>query len=156
MYLDVRLKRSEIGQFSGFWAWWQTNKQTHGPRARLTWSVRKGLVPFTQLVKVRRVTWFWHFQASDFHETFTRSSLALNMSRKLVSDPYLAIHGKIMAKNGHFFMEFWPIFDIFHWLRPYLCSKRAYLGFHKQATHRRHDDEPFFHSGVDRSWLGMA
>ena len=44
-------------------------------------------------------------------------------------------------------MEFWPIFDIFHWLRPYLCSKREYLGFHKQATHRRHDDEPFFTLG---------
>ena len=69
------------------------------------------------------------------------------MSRKLLLDPYLAIHGKIMAKNGHFFMEFWPIFDIFHWLRPYLCSKREYLGFHKQATHRRHDDEPFFTLG---------
>ena len=53
-------------------------------------------------------------------------------------------------------MEFWPIFDIFHGLRPYLCSKRAYLGFHKQPTHRRRDDEPFFYSGVDRSWLGMA
>ena len=39
-------------------------------------------------------------------KTFTRSSLALNMSRKLLLDPYLAIHGKIMAKNGHFFMEF--------------------------------------------------
>ena len=78
------------------------------------------------------------------------------MSRKLVSDPYLAIHGKIMAKNGHFFMEFWPIFDIFHGLRPYLCSKRGHLGFHKQATHRRRGDEPFFYSGVDRSWLGMA
>ena len=78
------------------------------------------------------------------------------MSRKLVSDPYLAIHGKKMAKNGHFFMEFWPIFDIFHGLRPYLCSKRGYLGFHKQATHRRRGDEPFFYSGVDRSWLGMA
>ena len=35
----------------------------------------------------RRVTWFWHFRASDFHKTFTRSSLALNMSRKLLSDP---------------------------------------------------------------------
>ena len=78
------------------------------------------------------------------------------MSRKLVSDPYLAIHGKIMAKNGHFFMEFWPIFDIFHGLRPYLCSKAQDLGFHKQATHRRRGDEPFFYSGVDRSWLGMA
>ena len=64
------------------------------------------------------------------------------MSRKLLLDPYLAIHGKIMAKNGHFFMEFWPIFDIFHRLRPYLCSKAQDLGFHKQATHRRHDDEP--------------
>ena len=78
------------------------------------------------------------------------------MSRKLLSDPYLAIHGKIMAKNGHFFMEFWPIFDIFHGLRPYLCSKAQDLGFHKQPTHRRRGDEPFFYSGVDRSWLGMA
>ena len=60
------------------------------------------------------------------------------------------------GKNGHFFMEFWPIFDIFHWLRPYLCPKRGYLGFHKQATHERHDDEPFFHPGVNRSKLGMA
>ena len=78
------------------------------------------------------------------------------MSRKLLLDPYLAIHGKIMAKNGHFFMEFWLIFDIFHRLRPYLCSKREDLGFHKQATHRRCGDEPFFHSGLDLSWLGMA
>ena len=85
----------------------------------------KGLAAFIQLVKVRRVTWFWHFRASDFHETFTRSSQALNMSRKLLLDPYLAIHGKVMAKNSHFFMEFWPIFDIFHWLRPYLCYKRS-------------------------------
>ena len=69
---------------------------------------------------------------------------------------YLAIHGKIMAKNGNFFMEFWPIFDIFHGLLPYLCSKRYEVGFHKQATHRRRGDEPFFYSGVDRSWLGMA
>ena len=28
------------------------------------------------------------------------------MSRKLLSDPYLAIHGKIMAKNGHFSWNF--------------------------------------------------
>ena len=33
------------------------------------------------------VTWFWHFRASDFHETFTRSSLALNTSKKLLLDP---------------------------------------------------------------------
>ena len=61
-----------------------------------------------------------------------------------------------MAKNGHFVMEFWPAFDIFHRLRPYLCSKREVLGFHKQATHRRPGDEPFFYFGVHRSWLGMA
>ena len=51
-------------------------------------------------------TWFWHLQTSGFHETFTRSSLALNMSRKLVSDPYLAIHGKIMAKTAIFSWNF--------------------------------------------------
>ena len=33
------------------------------------------------------VSWFWHFRASDFHETFSRSSLALNMSRKLLLNP---------------------------------------------------------------------
>ena len=65
------------------------------------------------------------------------------MSRKLLLDPYLAIHGKIMAKNGHFFMEFWPIFDIFHRLRPYLCSKRVVFGFHNQAKHRRRGGESF-------------
>ena len=66
----------------------------------------KELVPFTHLVKVGGASWFWHFPTSDFHETFTKSSLALNMSRKLLLDPYLAIHGKVMAKNSHFFMEF--------------------------------------------------
>ena len=50
------------------------------------WHV-KGLVPFTQLIKVRRECLFWHLRASDCHETFTRSSLALNMIIKLVSDP---------------------------------------------------------------------
>ena len=73
----------------------------------------KGLLPFTEVVKVRGVCWFRHFPASDFHETFTTSSLALNMCRKLLLDPYLAIHCKIMAKKRHFFMEFGPIFDIF-------------------------------------------
>ena len=33
------------------------------------------------------------------------------MSRKHLSDPLLAIHGKIMTKKGIFFMEIWPIFD---------------------------------------------
>ena len=37
--------------------------------------------------KVRREILFWYFRSSDFRETFTRSSLALNMSRKLLSDP---------------------------------------------------------------------
>ena len=46
----------------------------------------KGLAPFTQLVKVRRGKLVLVLP-SDFHETFTRSSLALNMSRKLLLDP---------------------------------------------------------------------
>ena len=46
------------------------------------------------------------------------------MSKKLLSDPNFAIQTKIMAKNGNLFMDFWPIFDIFHRLRPYFCSKR--------------------------------
>ena len=45
---------------------------------------REELVPFTQPVKVRRGKLVLALQ---FHETFTRSSLALNMSRKLPSDP---------------------------------------------------------------------
>ena len=53
-------------------------------------------------------------------------------------------------------MKFWPIFDIFHRLQPYLCSTRGDLGFYKQATHRRPDDEPFFYFGVHHSCLGMA
>ena len=45
-------------------------------------------------------------------------------------------------------MDYWPIFDIFHRLRPYLCSKRDILGFYKQAKHnRRPGDEPFFTLG---------
>ena len=39
--------------------------------------IAKVLVSFTQLVIIREVTWFCHFRASDFHETFTTSSLAL-------------------------------------------------------------------------------
>ena len=49
----------------------------------------KGLAAFIQLVKVRRVAWFWHFWAYNFHKPFTRSSLA--MRRKLLSDPYLRV-----------------------------------------------------------------
>ena len=45
-------------------------------------------------------------------------------------------------------MSLWPIFDIFHILRPYLCSKRETLGFYKQATYSRPGDEPFFYFGV--------
>ena len=61
-----------------------------------------------------------------------------------------------MAKNGNFFMEFWPTFDIFHRLRPHLCSKREVLGFHKQVTYMRPGDEPFFYFRVHQSWLGSA
>jgi len=54
------------------------------------------------------VTWFWHLRASDFYETFTRSCLALNFSRKLLLDP-----SYLRAKQRQFCLEFWPIFDIF-------------------------------------------
>ena len=43
---------------------------------------------------------------NNFNETFTRSSLALNMNRKLPLNQKFAIHGKIMAKNGHFSWNF--------------------------------------------------
>ena len=50
--------------------------------------ISKGLVPFTQLVKVRRITWFWHFQASDFAKdcllTLVKSRLALGSPGCLV------------------------------------------------------------------------
>ena len=38
------------------------------------------------------------------------------MCRKLLLDPYLAIHGKIMAKNG-----IWSYFRHFYRFCPYLC-----------------------------------
>ena len=39
-YLGVRLKRCEVGQFSGFWAWWQSIEQrTAWSKSSLTWSV---------------------------------------------------------------------------------------------------------------------
>ena len=56
-------------------------EQPPDPSARLTLSVEKGLVPFTQLVKVRRESLFWYFQASDFPSDF-HETLALSMSRK--------------------------------------------------------------------------
>ena len=56
-----------------------------------------------------------------------------------------------MAKTAIFFMEFWPIFDFFHRLRPYLFSKGDVLRFYKQARHRRPVDEPFFYFEVLRS-----
>ena len=60
-----------------------------------------------------------------------------------------------MAKNGNFFMEFWPTFDIFHRLRPYLCSKREVLGFYKQVTYMRPGDEPFFTFGSTSLGWGL-
>ena len=73
------------------------------------------------------------------------------MSRKLLLDQYLAVHGKIMAKNDHFFMEFWPVFVIFLRLRPYSCSKQGVLGFHKQTWWWA-----FFYPWFHHSWPGMA
>ena len=55
---------------------------------------------------------------NNFNETFTRSSLALNMNRKLPLNQKFAIHGKIMAKKRSFFMKFSTIFDIFQILQP--------------------------------------
>ena len=48
----------------------------------------KGLGTFTHLVKVRVLALL-----SIRFETFTRSFLTLNISRELVADPYIAIHG---------------------------------------------------------------
>ena len=63
------------------------------------------------------LSWFWQFQVSDFHESFTRSSLALIMSKILLSETLTAI----------VCMEFWPILTFFR-LWPYLYSKRNVLG----------------------------
>ena len=67
----------------------------------------KGAGAFHSASQSKGVDWFLHFRAFDFYETFTRSSLALNMSRKPVSGPYLAIHGKIMAKWNGILTYFW-------------------------------------------------
>ena len=51
-------------------------------------------------------------------------------------------------------MQFWPIFGIFHRLRPYLCTKGTNWG----STSRPHIGDlvmSLFHFGVQRSWLGM-
>ena len=61
--------------------------------------------------KKRRRTWFWHFPTSNFHETFTKSSLALNIRRKVLSDSITAIYCKEMAKNSNFEFEFWLFFS---------------------------------------------
>ena len=90
--------------------------------------IAKGLVPFTQLVKVRRESLFWYFRASDFHETFTRSSLALNMSRKLLLDPLGTLLGPsdpfwtVSNKNWYFAPK--------HLCQPLLCpfgAKKSFL-----------------------------
>ena len=119
---------------------------------------RKGLATFTQLVKVWKVTSFWHFRASDFHETFTRSFLAQIVENFSPTHnlPFMARSGQ---KNGHSLMEFWPLFDISQRLRPYICSKRRVLGFYRQAVHRRPSNEPFFltlGTTSPPSILGMA
>ena len=53
----------------------------------ISWLLQtKELGTFTRLVKLKGVTWFWHFRASDLNETFSRSSLVLNVSRKVLLD----------------------------------------------------------------------
>ena len=57
----------------------------------------------------------------------------------------------MLCGRQQFSLDFWLIsICIISW-----SGRREDLGFHKQATHRKCGDEPFFHSGVDRS-LGMA
>ena len=83
----------------------------------------KGLASFTQLVKVRRVTWFWHFRASDFHETFTRSYLALNMSKNFFrthKDPPSSLQSplsKIQTKPLYISTE-GPATHFWDWAKP--------------------------------------
>ena len=68
------------------------------------------------------------------------------MSRKLVLDPYLAIHGNIMAKNGHFSWNF-DLFLTFFMDCGHIYVPNGLIGFHKQPTHTRRGDEPFFTLG---------
>ena len=75
-------------------------------KLKTTWSYTP-VVPYCSVV----ATFLQHFnikpwfQTSDFHETFTKSCLALNQSRKDQSDSLPAIHGQKMQ----FLLEFWLI-----------------------------------------------
>ena len=117
--------------------------------------ISKGLVPFTQLVKVRRITWFWHFQASDFHENFTRSSQTLNMSKKTSFGTITCHSWQDNGKKTPFFMEKWPIFFTF-----LIDCDHIYIpnGMIWGSTSRPHIGgvvmSLYFCSGVDR--FGMA
>ena len=77
--------------------------------------------------------------------------MSLALSRKLLSDPSVAIHGKVMAKKvfswnfDHFFLSFFIDCAI---VFPKV------LGLYKQATHWGPDDEPLFYFGVHLQWLG--
>ena len=94
--------------------------------------------------------------STRFSRNFYQIISSTKYEKKTSFGPIICHSWQDNGKKGHFFMEFGPIFDIFHRLRPYLCSKRDVLGSYKQATLRRPGDEPFFYFGVHRSWLGMA
>ena len=68
---------------------------------------------------------------NNFDETFTRSSLRLNMNRKLPFNQKLANHGKIMAKNGHFSWNFQLFLTFFK-----DCSYTGSFGV-LQALHKK-------------------
>ena len=58
-----------LHQDDGHLAHFQPDPALHrGPSSYLQGELHtKGLVPFTQLVKVRRESLFWYFRASNFH-----------------------------------------------------------------------------------------
>ena len=69
------------------------------------------------------------------------------MSRKLLLDPYLAIHGKIMAKNGHFLWSFDLFLTFFIDYGHIYVSKGAFWG----SKSKPHIGDFFVYSEVHRS-----
>ena len=94
---------SQCSQFGTWSQWGPRSYKLVSIKSQICLKVPKGLVPFTQLVKERRTTLFWYFRASDFHKTFTRSSLALNMSRKTSFGPITCHSWQENGKKRPFF-----------------------------------------------------
>ena len=61
--MGVSLKRSEIGQFSGFWAWWQSINLSTNNRMILVhvWLYQKKIWPLSNFCNTKHT----EFQASD-------------------------------------------------------------------------------------------